>query len=93
MSDQLEDKMKNDNPEENNIDDEPKEENIMDAESGELNPTLSGNWPTCGIPLCIIPDDGRPITGQPVIRVLIDSATRTILGRRVHIEGLDAEQA
>lgn len=80
----------NDDPEENTMDDERKEENIMDAESGEIYPTLSGNWPTWGVPLWIIPDEGSPITGQPVISALIDSASRYVLG--VHVEGRDTEQ-
>jgi hypothetical protein len=93
MSDQFEDKMKNDDHEENNMDDEPKEENIMNAESGDMYPMLNVDCDVSELPIEIISDDDRPITGQPEIRVLIDSFSRTILGWRVHIEGLDAEQA
>ncbi|HEX9987521.1 MAG TPA: hypothetical protein VGE45_03475 [Chloroflexia bacterium] len=65
----------------------------MDTESGEMYPTLMGNCDFSEIPLRIISDDGRPITGQPVITALIDSFSGAVIGTHVHIEGLDAEQA
>lgn len=64
----------------------------MDNELKDQYPVLIGSWDTFGVPLEVISDDGRVLTGRPVLTMAVDSATRTVVGMRLHVEGPDVEK-